>query len=675
MSRLTADAFIRQLQRLDMADAAACLRLVIDYMRPSRGRVAEDAFRSKLNALSGLLQADAELHRTLACSLNAWMQRQDLRNVLGHVGLLPRKGFLAELQRRAYDTLNPPPLEVRNLAAALRYIFHQPGDAQWLAEVSDAAWLALFDLLLGADGAKARLPMEWRPQTLDTMERLAIWVAAEELEDELVRLDPKTLSRQSPFAALQREIAGYVRDYRGYLASERSDYHDDAHIRVLLEQSHDALAHYRKRSLSLGASIGLTYLLERLEQTLGRIATLLDTVDLMPDSPDTPRDAVMRLFRELVTASTQHNSVRALWKQNIGLLSRKVSNNASAHGEHYATSDRHGYLKMLGSAAGAGLIIPFMAIAKIRYESLGLPLLFQTLLICLNYGLGFVIIHMLGFSVATKQPAMTAAHISNAMERDSKSRAKPAALIELVASVSRTQFIAIFGNVSVALAIAIAIAWGWQTISGNPLVSPHKATYLLNTLTPVLSLWYAAIAGIWLFCSGLIAGYFDNRFDLLGLGERFIHHPLWRRLLPERWRHSIARYLGEHYGALWGNFLFGVLLGLSGLLGILTGLPIDIRHVTFSAANLGFAGAPGVMEFLVYLGFVLMIGAINLAVSFSLALAVALRARGLRIDNPWGILRALWGKLLVAPWEFFLPPARSKRAKIEPPSPPAGSDN
>lgn len=668
MSRLTADQFLTRLQRLPEDDAAAILRLVIDYIRPQRGAGIADAFRAKLNALAGMLAAEPELHARIAQSINDWLARQNLLMALSHVGLLPRRGFLTELQRRAYDSLVPPALGTRDLADALKFIFHRDGDHLWIADVDDAAWLNLLALLSQSPVEKPTVPKEWQKQALDAMEKLSVWVAAEEMEGELVRLDPKILDRQSPFSALQREMSRYVADYQAYLAGEREGYHDDAHIRVLLEQSAEALANYRKRSLSLGASIGLTYLLERLDQTLKRIQILLDLFDLRPREALDKRAVGLLLFRDLASAAIQRNSLRALWKQNIGLLARKVSNNASEHGGHYVTNDRRGYLRMFASAAGAGLIIPFMAILKIKIEAAGLPPLSNALLVSLNYGLGFVLIHMLGFTVATKQPAMTAAHIANAMERGNQSRAKPAALVELIAQVARTQFVAIVGNVSVALLVAFGLAALWLQLTGEPMISSAKGTYMLHSLHPIagLALFYAAIAGVWLFCSGLIAGYFDNRFDLLALRERFIQHPILRGLLPLAWREKIGGYLAEHYGALWGNFLFGVLLGMTSFVGVVTGLPIDIRHVTFAATNVGFVGNLDWADLLVYLAFVLMIGGVNLLVSFSLALMVGLRARALKVPDPLGILRALFGKLMVAPWEFFLPPAKSLAP--EPPS-------
>jgi site-specific recombinase len=40
--------------------------------------------------------------------------------------------------------------------------------------------------------------------------------------------------------------------------------------------------------------------------------------------------------------------------------------------------------------------------------------------VSLNYGLGFVLIHILHFTVATKQPAMTAARLAAAIEESDR---------------------------------------------------------------------------------------------------------------------------------------------------------------------------------------------------------------------------------------------------------------
>jgi site-specific recombinase len=102
-------------------------------------------------------------------------------------------------------------------------------------------------------------------------------------------------------------------------------------------------------------------------------------------------------------------------------------------------------------------------------------------------------------------------------------------------------------------------------------------------------------------------------------------------------------------------------LGVTGTLGYLLGLPLDIRHVTFSAANFSTAlvaldhhvswqlAATSVAGFL-------GIGAVNLLVSFSLALWVALRARKIRFNHGIRLLKALGRRFLAAPIDFFIGP-------------------
>jgi len=103
------------------------------------------------------------------------------------------------------------------------------------------------------------------------------------------------------------------------------------------------------------------------------------------------------------------------------------------------------------------------------------------------------------------------------------------------------------------------------------------------------------------------------------------------------------------------------MLGSAGTIGILFGLPIDIRHIAFAAANFGYALVA--LEFAVpwhtvawcALG-VALIGFTNLAVSFALALWVALRARGVEFRRTRELLGLLWREFRAQPARFFLPP-------------------
>jgi site-specific recombinase len=156
----------------------------------------------------------------------------------------------------------------------------------------------------------------------------------------------------------------------------------------------------------------------------------------------------------------------------------------------------------------------------------------------------------------------------------------------------------------------------------------------LADIDPINSaaLFYAAIAGVCLFVSGLIAGYHDNLAVYNKIPQRLRALTFLQKILGIARLDRVARYVENNLGALAGNFYFGCLLGGMTAIGVLFGLPFDIRHIAFSSAFVGFSAVS--LDFMlswqtivfVALGLAL-IGVVNLAVSFSLALYVAMKSR------------------------------------------------
>jgi site-specific recombinase len=148
-----------------------------------------------------------------------------------------------------------------------------------------------------------------------------------------------------------------------------------------------------------------------------------------------------------------------------------------------------------------------------------------------------------------------------------------------------------------------------------------------------------------------------------------------RRVLGERRLQCFADYVEQHLGALAGNFFFGFLLGGATGLGVLFGLPIDIRHIAFSSAYLGYAAAaldfsiPATTAALAF-GGVLLIGLTNLLVSFALTLSVAMRARRITFAQSRSLVGLLFGRLLRTPHAFLFPPRAGESALG--PTPPNG---
>jgi site-specific recombinase len=345
-------------------------------------------------------------------------------------------------------------------------------------------------------------------------------------------------------------------------------------------------------------------------------------------------------------------------------MSLRVTENASRTGEHYITSNRSEYFTLMRSAMGAGIIISIMATIKLLLARQHFAPLTEAILFSLNYGIGFVIILILHFTVATKQPAMTAAAIAASI--DGSKTKEMDNLVNIIANTSRSQAIAIFGNVVIVIPLAMLIAIGIFMFTGEHFVSISKAESLLKDTDPFASgsVIYAAIAGVCLFLSGLIAGYHDNLS---------IYRKIPQRLRALRWLQAVlginrldrvANYVENNLGALAGNFYFGCLLGGMSGLGVLLGLPIDIRHITFSSAFVGFASVG--LEFMLawqtvlYIAFSLaLIGFMNLTVSFSLALYVAMKSRKARFKQWRLFICNLATRLNRHPGEFIMPPKKN----------------
>ena len=661
MGRASVEALLGRAAASEEGGTAGALVRLIDWVRPSRPSRSEDIESAilRLEELTRVLGERTDLRDAIRARVGAWLATVRQVPLYAELGILSPRGFLPEALSRAYERVLPAVPDRDDLKDVLALVFPLRSDPLWTAQVPDGAWLGLFEALdlFGEPSLETRAST--RGGVLAAIEVLSLRIAAEGLEPELLRVDPQLDRYESPFIAQQREISTYLERFQAWVHDRSQPQYDDRQARVLLAQCAEVVARVRAIALRRGTSVGLTYTLVRLEQMVGRTVALLDMVDA--EDARARRTAGLALFRQLVEANAERNSVRSLWRDNIGLLARRVTDNASRTGEHYVTSDRAEWLGMLRSAAGAGVVIALMALLKVQVKGLHPAPLIEAFLVSMNYALGFVLIHLLHFTVATKQPAMTAATIAATIEGTGKGRAALEPLAALIVRVLRTQFIAVLGNVGVALPLALAIAGAALWLGGSPLLGAAKVGHTLHELRPLAgyALLHAAIAGVWLFVAGLISGYYDNRCAYLDIPGRLREHPLLRQVLPARWRLRLAEYVDGNLGALAGNFAFGLLLGMTGFLGFLLGLPVDIRHVAFASANLGYVIGSTVLpwqEVLLAGLFVAMIAAVNLAVSFSLALYVALKARGAGLSRVGPLLACLWTLVRRRPAELFVPP-------------------
>lgn len=629
---------LARMAEAESPDPALLARLWF-HLRPHTHQPLEAA-RDKLAELAALLDRNPLYVAVLRDHLAALFADKKSTRLLTEAGLLPDTSFTAELRRRIAYKLLPPERDPGRLRDWLDALI-TPHDRLWVESLSRDVWIGLCDRL-----QLRELFRRGTPGVLtDAINSLAHRIAAGGLNTELLRIDPALEAYDSPFLALHHEVNAWL----------RGEAEDTRQIDVLLEQCAEALDRVRRHSAEIGTSVELTLQSARLAQQMERLRTLVALTDPATESPHA---LLTGLFVELIEASGERDGVTALLRDTVGRLARQITQFAGQAGEHYVAENWTALLKMFGAAAGGGAIIAGMALLKIRIVALHLAPLQEALLVSLNYALGFVLIYLLHFTVATKQPAMTASLFAHTLAEVRGQTAQQKALDTFAGKVWLAQSAAILGNMLLAFATAALIATA-LAFGGHSTVGPDKAAHLLVELDPFGSaaLFYAAVAGVGLFLSGIVSGYYDNQCVYHAIPERLQRLTLPQRMLGvSRWN-AVVEYLRPRWGGIAGNLFFGFYLGLASAFGTLAGLPLDIRHIAFSSANLGYAWqtfdwhlAPSLA--LTAIAGVVLIGLVNLTVSFSLAFYLALRAtRSSRRESGHLLLRGLYA-ILTAPFRW-----------------------
>ncbi|UNU74258.1 site-specific recombinase [Moraxella nasovis] len=660
------DHILKHIAALSDLPEAQSLKRLIDYLRTPKDD--QEASNAKILELIEILQANPEYGEGLVAFILRLINQYSQIPLYVDTGIALDHGFFQSFNRliaHRFLPLLPQEDSVVELAA---YLFDQDNDLQWLSTIAEEHWEALVDLLK-VKSDDLHLVATAKNNILNAIVILSYRIAGMGLHPDLMIAYPQMLNHSAAFVAQNQEAVLFANDYRKAhdldsltdIAPEDDIY--PAQLLVMLEQCNDIVVNVRKRIYKTGISIRLTNLIVRLEQSLHRMGVL---IALLCDKKQ--RDnAIVELTSQIALTAKTRYSFSYLIESNTKLLSRKVTENASKVGEHYISTDKAGYRKMYKKAALGGFFIAFMATLKILGYRLVLAPVGSAFMNSMIYGLGFVVIHIAGGTVATKQPAMTAAAIASTLSEgngtNNKKTQQLIKLSEIIVDILRTQFVAILGNISIAMPISLAIAYAWVYFNDSPMITGVQAAHLLHDLDPIhsLSLPHAAIAGVYLFLSGLISGYYDNLAAYNKVGERVKRHPLLAKIMSKSWQDKLGNFVEANLGAIMGNFIFGCFLGSTATIGYMLGLPIDIRHIAFSAANfvhgLFYLPAADLTWQLILISFVgvLLIGMVNLMVSFSLALFVALRSKEVRFFEWQRLNRLVFEHFLVRPLDFFLP--------------------
>ncbi len=572
----------------------------------------------------------------------AWTHASAVR-LLAETGLPDRTTLLGEGFQRVVDRIIPRLDPEGDLYALLDRLGLDEADARWMASLPEE---------LRAPWAPLLAPP--RESWFHAARLLAHRASAVGLSRDLLALTPEGSDAESPFFELDHVVRSLGeapgdpaawRDWEACLAACRS-----------------TLRFVQARLDERGVSTDLIFRLELVEAQLTRMDRLLGFALARGDG---------RAFAvELVQGCARQHDLATLVRGTVKRLARKVVEHTGETGEHYIARNRAEWWAMGRSAAGGGLLTAGTALLKFGLFALPLAPLLLGLGVASNYAISFIALQLLGFSLASKQPAMTAAALARSLEEHHGLGTAVAleAEIELVAAITRTQVMATLGNVLATIPTAVGICALWLWLSGHAPLGPAAALHGLESNDPrhAGTLIYAAVTGVLLWLSSLAAGWAANWSAYRGLPVALERNHRLRSWFGASAAGSMARFTRKQLPGIVGYTALGFLLAFVPLMAAFAGIHLEVRHVTLQAAALALAAASlflqGTLAWTAVAWGLLgigLIGVLNFVVSFAMALWTAMRAR----DLDGHASRRLWIKILKAfnrqPGRFLWAPPKT----------------
>ena len=592
----------------------------------------------------------------------------DLSYVLVESGIPMGNSFGDETSRIIKSKILPYVYDERDLRLVARKLFHHQKDAQMLEALSLAystEWLLSESALLIPDIQVLQNQLE------SAAKILSYRIAAAGIEEEIAIRAGEDGALITPFLEQNREINELLVSIEKQDRDKAAE--DYAQAMVMLKQCKDNIRSLDKAAIVNGASLQHTFIVNKSSLLIDRLAIILSLLHEIEE--DVKITGFLALIRDIVIMEISPKQLRDFLSRNVQLIAYRITENKRKTGEHYITTGVSEYWDMFMSAAGGGFIVSLMVIIKLMIHHAELPPLWEGLLFSLNYAGGFVLVHILGFTIATKQPAMTAAYIAASLDEAKTDDDGYENFAVMIAAVSRSQLASFAGNLLVVFPFSLLWIFFMNIIWGDYFLKEATAQQLLDSVHPIfsLSVLYAAFAGFYLFLAGLISGFGDNKVIVSHIGLRLMHHPWLSKHISHDRLTRIVAYTEQNLGPILGNIAVGFLLGMTAFFGHITGLPLDIRHVTFSMGNLalglfGTSFQVSFMQVFALFSGLFLIGLVNFLVSFLFALQVAIRSRGLRLkyypDLAKSVLKYFWKH----PKEFFWPVKEEKKDMVPDPA-------
>ncbi|MES2767519.1 MAG: site-specific recombinase [Bdellovibrionota bacterium] len=640
-------------------DWAVDLMQWVRYKRPTQDDYSEIKHikvpTARLRFLLMVLERRTDWKVSVAKTLRSIIHDVPAMELFAEIGLPQELGLMGEFTSRFFNKIMPERPLSEGMGQLFSALFPHDYDPEWMASLDPQVMGKLIELFFYEVAPEEK---NWNRLQLDIEEALLSLVAqvsATGLNSMIRKRMGQKSFREIPFFKLSRQLDELLDVYE---LGDRALFLVKAkEFRKLIWNCINALREVYKHLNRYGVSVSIVYHVEAAQSKLKRTDDLIGF--LMFEELDI--ELLMYFLIQLVQENQERKSLKALFNQNTRLLARKIVDRSAETGEHYITRDKSEYQSMFKKAAGGGAYTAMTVYLKFLIVSFHMPLFMEGFVASLNYSISFIAIQLSGFTLATKQPSMTASALAAKMQFIDTGESVEVLIDEIVHLV-RSQVAGVLGNVGIVIPVVLIIDTAVYLISGHHLIGEEKAKGIIdstNIFGPTII--YGAFTGVLLWFSSIFAGWMDNWFVFNNMKTTIMYNRRMNFIFGLDACKSVASYFEKNISALAASISLGFLLGFVPELMKFLGLGLDVRHVTLSSGSLA-AAVPQyglevfhMKEFWFAVAGIILIAFLNLGVSFALALLTAIKSRNIKSIQRENIYKSLWSRFKKKPLSFFYP--------------------
>lgn len=566
------------------------------------------------------LERNPEEATFFAATLQEFLERGLAIRLYCLTGVSENNHFFSELTDRIIHKTIPLVYAENDLAEVFQAIFTEVEDAEWFEE----CYQVILPPLLSFIGQHGIRTEELKNDLKDAMIILTSQISSIGTSREIRRRLTERNLASSNFVKLGQAVFKEGQ-------SDNAILQEISHCRIHLGTLKSNLE-------TSGVSVDLIYQIEKLHARLDRLEMLIYL--RQSEHPQTKAVIISQFVGRLIRDEISRTGIREFLHENLQMITKKVVERTGEKGDHYIANTQEERQDLLVAGAWAGILTGFTTLVKIAVGKLQLPYLLEGIAFFFNYAVSFLLMQKYHMALSSKLPAYTASALSKKFE-DFIQTKELSEVVSEVKKIIKSQTLAAFSNLLWVAPVAILIDWLWFFSFDRHVYSRLQA---LNAITKhdifnSGTVFYAFITGIFLWLSSVIGGAVENWLVFRHFPQLLRETPLMHRILGRERLLHFAKHFPAVMGGMAGNLAIAAFLATPIVIGKITGIPLDIRHVTLSSGAITFAFNSLQWDFaywpqmLSMLLSIFVMGTLNFGVSFYCAVRMAAIARN--VENKY----------------------------------------